>query len=255
MAPIEIHIDSRDRSSGTNTDFETDLRPELQGMTLGLKTAQIPFSFYIFNATNNIVDFSEGGGALTATITPGTYSSATFVAELKTRLDGAGALTYTVTVSGTTGLVTIAATGAFELLWGTGVNAATSPATLLGFAAADLTLAATYTSTGVAMLTGADGNVFIRLQGVTSGAPRGAFSYQKPSAIASTPLGSSNVFAVVPIDVAPFEVIVYAPEVTMFKLAAGAQIDALRIQLTDKAGTPLDLHGVPWSMTFIADGP
>lgn len=73
------------------------------------------------DATNNKLDFNEGGSELTATLTSGTYTLATLATEIKTQLDAAGALTYTVTVSDAD-KITIAANGSFSLLPATGTN-------------------------------------------------------------------------------------------------------------------------------------
>ena len=86
-----------------------------------------------FDATNNKLDFNEGGSQLTATITPGTYASLTAIAaEVKTQLDSAGALTYTVTVDKDEKM-TIAATGSFSLTPNEGTNRDTSILPILGF--------------------------------------------------------------------------------------------------------------------------
>lgn len=79
-----------------------------------------------FDATNNTFQIDEGG-ALNVTIPAGTYywlgdgTASDLCAVLKTALDLAGALTYTVTLA-TTGLLSIAATGAWTLLFSTGVH-------------------------------------------------------------------------------------------------------------------------------------
>jgi hypothetical protein len=109
---------------------------------------------YVIDSTNNKIDFSEGGGELTATITSGTYTSTTLATEIKTQLDAEGALTYTVTKSETTGLWTISATGSFELLNNTGTNEATSTLKLAcGYADSDRTSASTYTGSNIAIHT------------------------------------------------------------------------------------------------------
>jgi hypothetical protein len=107
--------------------------------------------YYGFEVTsgNNLLNFDEGGPELTATITIGSYTATDFVEAVENALNAAGALTYTVTFNRTTRLITIAATGNFDLLAGTGSNKAFGPWTLLGFAT-DQTGAATYTGGAVA---------------------------------------------------------------------------------------------------------
>jgi len=110
------------------------------------------------DATNNKINFKEDGGAeLTATLTSGDYrdiigadtTNGSLAKEIKTQLEDAGAGTYTVTVSDD-GVYAIAVSGAksaVQLLWSTGLNAATSPRYLLGWTAADTSSAASLTAT------------------------------------------------------------------------------------------------------------
>jgi len=73
------------------------------------------------NATNNKLDFNEGGSELTATLTTGTFTLVALAAEIKIQLDATGALVYTVAVSDDE-KVTISAPTAFSLLPETGTN-------------------------------------------------------------------------------------------------------------------------------------
>ena len=79
---------------------------------------------FVFTTANQVISFDEGGGTLTANITPGTYDADSLCTEIKTRMDAAGALTYTVTYDDATNLFTIAASGAFALVLSVTVNSA-----------------------------------------------------------------------------------------------------------------------------------
>lgn len=109
------------------------------------------------SATNNKIDFKEasGGVQLTATITSGTYSTSGLALEIKTRMQAAGVAVYTVTFSSTTGLWTIASSGAFfSLLNTSGTNAAASLLKAsLGFPNTDKLGALTYTGSTIAIHT------------------------------------------------------------------------------------------------------
>jgi hypothetical protein len=105
---------------------------------------------YDVTADNNQLDFSEGGSELTAEIAVGSYTPTDFCTAVKTALDTAGALTYTVTFNRSTRKITIAATGTFQILKATGTHIGTSPFTLMGFTGAgDLTGTNTYTGASV----------------------------------------------------------------------------------------------------------
>ncbi len=54
----------------------------------------------VITTANQKLNFNEGAGELTATITAGTYTPTTLIAEMITQLDAAGAAAYTVTYSG-----------------------------------------------------------------------------------------------------------------------------------------------------------
>ena len=95
---------------------------------------------------NSSLDFSEGGGELQATLSVGNYTFEELAIELKTQLDNAGALTYTVTTNRQTRSFTVSATGTFELLITTGTRIGTSAYSLIGFTGADLTGASSYKS-------------------------------------------------------------------------------------------------------------
>jgi len=54
--------------------------------------------FWDITESNNTLVFAEGGGDLTATLTAQEYNSTTdLLTEIKTQLEDAGALTYTIT--------------------------------------------------------------------------------------------------------------------------------------------------------------
>jgi len=128
---------------------------KLLKVALGQVTSTEQASFVV-SATNKKIDLKEDGGTeLTAVIDEGTYPAGatsavagSLCAKLKAALEVAGAGTYTVSYSFTTKLFTISVAGgvvsAFQLLFSTGTNAATSARSLLGFASADTTSQASH---------------------------------------------------------------------------------------------------------------
>jgi hypothetical protein len=112
---------------------------------------------FVIDTTNNKIDFKEasGGSVLTATVTTGTYSVATLITEIKMRMQAAGAATYTLTQSGTSGKWTLSTSGAYLTLLNTsGTNTAVNCLSkVLGFPTADQTGAITYTGTLTALHT------------------------------------------------------------------------------------------------------
>jgi len=75
------------------------------------------------DAARRNIRFDEGAGWLVAQVPVGTYWPDVLATAIKTALDAAGTLTYTVTIADATGLVTIAATGPFQLDLSSGMSA------------------------------------------------------------------------------------------------------------------------------------
>lgn len=82
---------------------------------------------------NNLLNFDEGGGELTAELNIGGYTHTTILDELERALNAAGGFTYTATMNRTNRKVTIAAGSTFTLYTQTGSQVANSPWQLLGY--------------------------------------------------------------------------------------------------------------------------
>lgn len=80
------------------------------------------------------IDFNEGSGEVTATLSVASYSPTDLAAQIVTKMDAAGVDSYTATIEAGTGLWTIASAtgGTFALLWSSGTNSSNSAGTLLG---------------------------------------------------------------------------------------------------------------------------
>lgn len=106
--------------------------------------------------TNDFIDFSEnGGGAVSAQLTAGTYpvgatssEAGTLCALIKTKMEAAGSGTFTVTYSGSTDEITITrSSGVFVLKFATGTNTAKNAASAMGFSVSDTASAISATGT------------------------------------------------------------------------------------------------------------
>lgn len=102
------------------------------------------FGFEI-TSDNNKLNFSEGGGELTATLAVGSYTHTDIIDVVASALNNVGALIYSVSLNRTTRAITIAANGTFSLLTTSGSQITSSPFSLLGFSGADKTGMSTYT--------------------------------------------------------------------------------------------------------------
>ena len=92
---------------------------------------------YDITNSNKYIDFNEGASDLVAIIDIGSYTLEGLCDAIETALNDAGALTYTCTVNRSTRIITIGASGTFDLLASTGDNAASGPYSVIGFAASD----------------------------------------------------------------------------------------------------------------------
>lgn len=130
----EISLDSEDHSGAQNSLFTALNWPlfEVGGMQTMTKivafkiiSAEIPFSYYLFNTRNNVFTLTESTtGAVQVTITPGNYTSSQMITELNTQFLAVASSLYTVTYSSTTQKFTVTSDGAnanasFTLTFGT----------------------------------------------------------------------------------------------------------------------------------------
>ena len=91
------------------------------------------WSEFIIEPSLNTIEFNEGASDLTATLSTAIYNASSLATEMKTQLDSAGTLTYTVTYSEVSHKFTIAGTGAFSILWNTGASTTSEFGKLIGF--------------------------------------------------------------------------------------------------------------------------
>lgn len=229
-------MDSKDIVTGTATDgvYQTQGFTNKVFKSMSLESAEIPYSWYVFDSTNNLIVFNEGGSDLTATITPGNYDATTIITEIKTRMDAAGTLTYTPTYNSSTLKLTIAATGAFVLKF----SQAGTAYKQLGWNAADTASSATQVAPRVINLAGFN-YLYITVKnfvarGLTSDLQNFSFKVQVPND--------------------PGEVVFYTQnsginQIT-FQQNAGFSEQDMKISLRNPDGQLVELNGRDWSCTL-----
>lgn len=107
-----------------------------------------PVFYYGYTVTVNdiYINFYEGIGELTATVTAGSYSFTDLANAISTAMNNVGGQLYTVTANRLDQTYTISAPSNFDLLFATGSNAGLSIAGVIGFSG-DSTGANSYTGT------------------------------------------------------------------------------------------------------------
>jgi hypothetical protein len=88
---------------------------------------------YIVTKDNNVINFSEGGPELTATLSINDYTATEYCKEIQTRMRLAGSLNYVCTFDRNTRRITISAPSNFSLLTATGSQQAVAIWDMAGF--------------------------------------------------------------------------------------------------------------------------
>lgn len=140
-APFPAFAGIKDTTGKIKTPLRAKNVGELFVMTFGLPSTAEQAAFIVSAGVNDKIDATEDGGApFAATLTPGSYTSATLATEVKTQLEFSNgtAATYTVTYNATTQKFTITKNaGVFVIKWLTGANTATNAHAILGFSNTD----------------------------------------------------------------------------------------------------------------------
>jgi hypothetical protein len=195
---------------------------------------RVPKTFYNITAANNKLDFNDGVVRV-ITVPAGAYDAVSLVTEIQTLMNAISTnwvvtynpLQFTVTINRTAGTNT--------LLFGTGVNLAASIARALGFAAVDLTGAATYTGPNVVSLQDPEA-LFIVVNeigrsGVTSGT---LLNYTWHVLMSANNSGDEVTYK----NQSDYPDIIKIQKRT---------IKTLTVQLADDQGNNVNLNGADWS--------
>lgn len=239
-AHADVFISSANRivtGTDTTTSFQTVLaKPIMNVEKLSLVYFIINKSVYNVTASNQWIDFNDGT-ARSVQIPIGSYTASTLATQVATSMN-AVSTNWSCTISSTTFLTTISrSSGTSNVLFGTGTHASTSLASLLGFAAADLTgTAASFTGTTAVDLS----------------APNFAFIKISELGHTSTTNGTLTDFAFcVPIIGNTGTIVFYQntdSECANTIRCPKTNLRTLTITVTDNNNAPLNLNGGNWQM-------
>jgi hypothetical protein len=239
QSTTRVLIDSRrrnDPSSSTSTNFTFNLDREVKRVRrIQLVSIQVPFTYYVINSSNSVIEISAGVGNLPS----GNYNLSTMLNQLKITMDAIGGGPYTLAVSNTSHKLTITSSTAFQVLTG----AANNIAHILGFTEA------------TSLLTSVIANSIISLNGPKFLVLKSSLLTQyiaDPSAVAESSIGGAIVHTMavkgVPTDILIDEPISNASLELTSKQTFGKNID---FQLEDDYGNILDLNGETFSCQFL----
>ena len=132
-----LYINSADLTFGTVSDATYTIKVPIFKKKVRLLSFNCPNTLYNIDATNNTLVFVVGSNTYTVSIPPGGYNSSAFLQALQNGMNNAGSpLTFTVTQSNTTFLVTIASTSAFIIR---NSQSASTISKIIGFGDSDVT--------------------------------------------------------------------------------------------------------------------
>jgi len=228
----EIHVSSDRRDAGTDTDWVFYPSPSLHNVKrIRLSNLELPWTHYVFNSTNNTINFKEdGGGTLVATLSSQNYSRSQLATEIKTQLESAGAGTYTVSVSNNTYKLTITPTAGitnFQLL----ASGSNSCHKTLGFSV-DSANSSTVTGNEIAQISGLN---YVLLRSNVALNRRHKSFYDNSST-------SHDILARIPVTTNSGSVVYFNAVDQPFSESHG-DLDELRFRLTDESGQTIDLNG------------
>ena len=130
-----LDVSSTLRSNRNTTDPSDCIIPSnmlLRGV-YQLRAISLPLTYHNVNSYNNVIYFTDAGGAHTCQMAPGYYSSfVSLAAEVAQVMSAAGAGTVTCSINARTNVLTVINTVPFSFTFGS--NTSNSAAQLLGFA-------------------------------------------------------------------------------------------------------------------------
>lgn len=231
------YLQSQDRQTGQAVSNFLVQPPNFGNCSdFEVATVQIPYTWYAFNSNMNTLNFTVNGGAIvTATLAPGNYDQFTILTALQTAMAlVSGGPTYTITISQTTGKMTITQSAGVFVIKGT------SPMNpLIGFTTSDTASGITQISPNLINLSGTT-YVDVYSTELTKHGTRFFDSAQS----------GSNRFMRVPIGNYVFGGIVeYKPIFRHYNMKpeSGNQID---IQIMDMYNNAIDLNGRNFFIKF-----
>lgn len=234
----QLLIDSRDRdnTSDPTHNFTVDLKQTgevYQGYTsISLLSCNMPQAWYNVESGVNDTVTIDDGTEYSATLTPGNYTFDVLGTELQTKLNALGSsITFTVTADSLTGTYQIDGDSSFELK----LAASDSAWNVLGFKREDRSTATSHTSDYVVSLQERYVGIRIRELG---------------SRLVHRPDLSGFATFWMPCVQNAFDISVHTPSPSQLLRYHVQNVSKLSIEVVDRTGALLDLHGAQWGMVL-----
>jgi hypothetical protein len=231
---FDLYLDSDDSisSNPANAQFFLGLGPALHNhtaMSISVESFVFPNLEFSINSKNNLITFQENNTTtdISLSLTPGFYDGDGLAVELQTRLNAAGANTYTVTYSDASGKLTVTVTSGTNVRF---MNYSKVTGFLPGSFAASLT-----------------SDFPVRLDG-----SQNVYITSNLSSTNYTSKGLKNVLKCIPLFARPQEVLYYTNSNDADEsMVSGGNLNNLEIRLLDDNGQILELPAnAHWSLAL-----
>ena len=235
---LELFIDSASRTSGIPENFSITLsQPITKVLYSEVVSAEIPLTYYAVNSTNNVLVWNSGADHM-CTITPGTYGTLDFIAELKSKMN-AQQSGYTITYSSITFKLTFANASSFTLQY-TNTSGTSTIGKVIGMNST--ANSSTGTSVTLPNTINLGGTKYILIKSDTLVRPKIIRPYLNTA--------YDNTLYKVPVTGEPGDIMVEKNLYTnLLKYGVRQTLRNIDFQLYDDAGNILNLNGMNWSIT------
>jgi len=198
-----------------------------------LLNAQIPYSFYVINYTNNLFKTNLLGSIITYTIPVGNYNSSNLITAIKSALGNPA--NFNITISTTTGKLTFSYSSNFTIY----NNFQYSIGSILGF-----NLNSTNTSTSNSLTC----NNPLNLLGIKTLQIRSSNIIMNN--ISSIEGGQTILLSSIPVDCVPFGMINYTDKGNLITVH-NTDLDDINIEIIDgETGEYINFNGQDWCITL-----
>lgn len=234
---LQIHINSKDRSQGSISNayftISTIETPSDYSLHLSVLSANIPYSFYNVNSTNNTLIIIIGSNYYTYTFSTGNYTINQFLLELQNKIP-----TFIISYD------KIKSKFTFSYIANFTISILSTCLTIIGFSNVTDQLLL-YSSSNI--LTSIDCVNLQTFQCICVG------TNFISNSISTSNLKKPTVICCIPITTAPNSMITYINPSNYKINIFNSMFSSINIKIMDQNGNLIDLNGCQWSMTLQID--
>lgn len=236
---VVLYVDSKYRTTGVPENFSINLVSGIKKVTqIEVISAEIPYTFYSINTSNNVLCWTNGASAtFSATVPPGNYTTSSFITVLQTVMNAQMA-GFTLTYNREQFKITFANASAFRLDL-TNASGTSTLSTLIGLNTAS-SLSTSVTPVNIVNI-GGPKYLLIKSIGLTR--PKITRPFLNTA--------QDDVLYKVAVNGAPGDILVEKNLYTnLLKYGVRQTIQNMDFQLVDDQNNQINLNGQDWSLTI-----